>query len=74
MNIGILNDMVASSSKVGNPALEGGDDVDAKHISAPEMNLVKQIAFGEMYTTNASRLQSRIWLSHVCHFLPFKYY
>jgi len=65
MNIGLLNDMVASSSKVGNPALEGPDDVDAKFISAPETNLVKRIAFGEAFTTNASRLQSRIWLSHV---------
>ena len=65
MNIGLLNDMVASSSKVGNFALED-DEVDAKHISAPETNLVKRIAFGEVVTTNASHLQSSIWHSHVC--------
>ncbi len=65
MNIGLLNEMVASSSKVGNPALED-DEVDAKYISAPETNLVKRIAFGEVVTTNASYLQSRIWHSYVC--------
>ena len=65
MNIGLLNDMVASSSKVGNLALED-DEVDAKYISAPETNLVKRIAFGEVVTTNASLLQSRIWHSPVC--------
>ncbi|KAF8800384.1 hypothetical protein BYT27DRAFT_7148677 [Phlegmacium glaucopus] len=65
MNIGILDDMAAASSKAGHPALEGPDDVDAKYISAPQANLVKQIAFGETFTTNASRLQSRIWLSHL---------
>jgi hypothetical protein len=64
MNIGLLNDMVASSSKVGNLALED-DDVGAKFVSAPETNLVKRIAFGEVVTTNASHLQSRIWHSHV---------
>jgi hypothetical protein len=68
VNIGLLNDMVASSSKVGNPALEGDDEVDAKYISAPQTNLVKRIAFGEVCTTKASLLQSRIWLSHVCIF------
>jgi hypothetical protein len=66
MNIGLLNDMVASSSKFGNLALESGSDADAKYISLPEMNLTKRIALGEVYTTNASPLQSRIWLSHVC--------
>ena len=65
MTIGLLNDMVASSSKAGNPTLEADDDVDTKYISAPETNLVKRIAYGEMVTTNVSRLQSRIWLSHV---------
>ena len=65
MNIGLLNDLVASSSKFGNLALESGDEVDAKYMSAPETNLVKRVAFGEAYTTSASRLQSRIWLSHV---------
>ena len=65
MNIGLLNDMVASGSKVGNLALED-DEVGAKYISAPETNLVKRIAFGEVVTTNASHLQSRIWHSHVC--------
>ena len=65
MNIGLLNDMVASSSKVGNFALED-DEVDAKYISAPETKLVERIAFGEVVTTNASHLQSRIWQSYVC--------
>ena len=65
MNIGLLNEMVASSSKVGNLALED-DEVNAKYISAPETNLVKRIAFGEVVTTNASHLQSRIWHSNVC--------
>ena len=72
MNIGLLNDMVASSSKAGNLALED-DEVGAKHISAPETNLVKRIAFGEVVTTNASHLQSSIWHSYVCYFLSFKY-
>ena len=65
MNIGLLNDMIASSSKAGNLALED-DEVDVKHISAPETNLEKRIAFGEVVRTNASHLQSRIWHSHVC--------
>lgn len=65
MNIGLLNDMVASSSKAGNIALED-DEVSTKYISAPETNLVKRIAFGEVVTTNASHLQSRIWNSYVC--------
>ena len=65
MNIGLLNDMVASSSKVGNLALED-DEVGSKKISAPETNLEKRIAFGEVVTTSASHLQSRIWHSHVC--------
>ncbi|KAF8800322.1 hypothetical protein BYT27DRAFT_6834852 [Phlegmacium glaucopus] len=65
MNIGLLNDMVAASNKFGHPALEGPDDADAKYISAPQTNLMKQIAFGDAVTTNASRLQSRIWLSHL---------
>ena len=51
--------MVTSSSKVGNPALED-DEVGTKYISAPETNLVKRIAFGEVVTTKASYLQSRI--------------
>lgn len=70
MNIGILNEMVASTSKVGSLALEGAD-ADVKYVSAPETNLVKRIAYGEMYTTNAARLQSSIWLSHVCTISPF---
>ena len=41
--------MVAPSSKVGNPALED-DEVGAKYISAPETNLEKRIAFGEVVT------------------------
>ena len=57
--------MVASSSKVGNPALED-DEVGTKYISAFEMNLVKRIAFGEVVTTKASYLQSRIWQSYIC--------
>jgi hypothetical protein len=65
MNIGILNEMVASSSKVGNLALED-DEVGVKYISAPETNLMKRIAFGEVVTTNASHLQSRVWQSYVC--------
>ena len=65
MNIGLLNDMVASSSKAGNLALED-NEVDVKYISAPETNLEKRIAFGEVVRTNASHLQSRIWHSHVC--------
>ena len=65
MNIGLLNDMVASSSKVGNLTLED-DEVSAKYISAPETNLEKRIAYGEVVTTNASHLQSRIWQSYVC--------
>ena len=69
MNIGLLNEMVASSSKVGNPALED-DEVGAKHISAPETNLEKRIAFGEVVTTNASYLQSSIWHSYVCIISP----
>jgi hypothetical protein len=75
MNIGLLNDMVASSSKVGNLALED-DEVGAKYISAPETNLTKRIAFGEVVTTKASHLQSRIWHSYVCliSFLFFKKY
>ena len=64
MNIGLLNEMVASSSKAGNLALED-DEVGAKYISAPETNLVKRIAYGEVVTTNASHLQSRIWHSYV---------
>ena len=40
MNIGLLNDMVASNSKVGDLALDD-DEVGAKYISAPETNLVK---------------------------------
>jgi hypothetical protein len=71
MNIGILNEMVASSSKkAGHPALED-DEVSAKYISAPEMNLAKRIAYGEFVTTNASHLQSRIWHSYVCLFPLF---
>lgn len=66
MNIGILNEMVASSSNFGNPALEADDEDEVKYISAPETNLVKRIAYGEMVSTNASRLQSRIWRSYVC--------
>ena len=65
MNIGLLNDMVASSSKAGNLALED-DEVGTKYISAPETNLEKRIAFGEVVTTNASHLQSSIWHSYVC--------
>ena len=74
MNIGLLDDMVASSSKFGNFVLED-DEVNAKHISAPETNLMKRIAFGEVVTTNASHLQSHIWHSHVCIILlSFDYY
>lgn len=64
MNIGILNELVASSSKAGNLALEDDED-GAKYISAPEMNLVKRIAYGEVVTANASHLQSLIWHSYV---------
>lgn len=65
MNIGLLNEMVASSSKVGNLTLDD-DEVSAKYISAPETNLAKRIAYGEVVTTNSSHLQSRIWQSYVC--------
>ena len=65
MNIGLLNDMVASSSKFGNLALES-QRRGRQYILLPEMNLTKPIALGEVYTTNASPPQSRIWLSHVC--------
>lgn len=64
MSIGLLNDMVASKGRT--PDMQADDDVDAKHISAPETNLVKRIALGEVVTTNASHLQLRIWLSQVC--------
>ena len=66
MTIGLLNDMIAPSSKFGNLALESDDDDNATYVSPPEMNLEKRNAFGEVYTTNVSRLQSRIWLSQVC--------
>jgi hypothetical protein len=66
MNIGLLNELVATSSKkAGNPALEDDED-GAIYISAPEMNLGKRIAYGEVVTTNASHLQSLIWHSYVC--------
>ena len=71
MNIGLLNDMVASSSGVGNLALLEDDEVGGKNISAPETNLAKRIAFGEVVTTTASHLQSRIWHSHVCIVFSF---
>ncbi|KAF9461490.1 hypothetical protein BDZ94DRAFT_1263481 [Collybia nuda] len=64
MTIGLLEEMVASSSKPGGPPSEDDNNVDANFKSVPDMNLADQIAFGEAYMTKASHLQSRIWHSY----------